>query len=87
MKRWARIFRAFANENRLAIVRFLAGASPKSVTDIAEHLGISLKATSRHLMLLEVLDVVRGKGKEGHVFYSLEVDAPEDIKRAMRLFL
>lgn len=87
MKRWVRIFRTFANENRLNIIRFLAVERSKSVTDIAAHLRISLKATSRHLLLLEALDIVRGTGRAGHVFYSLEEKIPDDIRRAMRLFL
>ena len=87
MKRWVRVFRAFANENRLNIVKFLSENGAKSVTDIAEHLGISLKATSRHLILLETLDILRGKGRDGHVFYSLSTTVPDDIRRVMNVFL
>ena len=87
-KRWVRIFKGFSNENRVGIVRFLfSGKKPRTVTEISEHLGISLKATSRHLIILEGLEVLESKGSQGHVFYSINSSAPADVQRAMNLFL
>ena len=64
------VFRALAKINRLNIIKMLADGRKISVTDIAEELKISLKATSNHLMLLKNLDVLESEGKLGHVFYS-----------------
>jgi len=87
MKRWVRIFKSFANENRLSIVKFLSAKGPKSVTDIAQHLDISFRATSRHLILMERFDILRSKGSVGHVFYFLNDEMPDDIRTVMKLFV
>lgn len=87
MKRWTQIFKAFANSNRLKIIVLLSRGTPRNVTEIAGELRISLKATSKHLILLHNLDVLEAKGEKGHVFYSLNSDMPKDLRIAIRLFL
>jgi len=57
-----------------------------NVTQIAEELGISLKATSQHLIILQNLEVLEAVGKQGHVFYSLNKSLPADIKNSIKLF-
>lgn len=86
-KRWVRVFKGFSNENRIGIVKFLSDKKSKTVTDISEHLGISLKATSRHLVILEGLEVLESKGSQGHVFYSINSSMPADVRHAVNLFL
>ncbi len=85
MKRWTVVFRALANINRLKIIKMLADGRKMSVTDIAENLGISLKATSNHLALLKNLDVLEAEGTAGHVFYSFNNNPPKDFRRAVAL--
>jgi len=86
MKRWTQIFKALANLNRLKIIKLLAASKPMYVTDIAVEIGISLKATSKHLILLHNLDVLEAKGEKGHVFYLLNHNMPKDIKNVVQLF-
>ena len=87
MKRWTQIFKALANINRLKIIKLLSGGRALNVSNIAGEIGISLNATSKHLIILSNLDVLDGNGREGHVFYSLNPKMPPDIRKGVNLFL
>lgn len=78
------IFRALANINRLKIIKLLADGRKINVTDIAENLGISFKATSNHLALLKNLDVLETQGIAGHVFYSFNSQMPNDFHKVLK---
>ncbi|HEY4525661.1 MAG TPA: metalloregulator ArsR/SmtB family transcription factor [Candidatus Paceibacterota bacterium] len=80
MKRWTVVFRALANINRLKIIKMLSGGDKINVSDIAEKLDISFKATSNHLALLKNLDVLEAQGTMGHVFYSINPKMPKDFQ-------
>ena len=86
-KRWTIVFKALGNLNRIKIIQMLSKGAKLNVTDIADELGISLKATSQHLIILQNLDVLEAEGMQGHVFYSLNKTLPNDIKNATKLFL
>ncbi len=86
-KRWVNIFKALGNINRIKIIDMLARGRSLNVTDIAAKIKVSIKSTSRHLMILRNLDLLEGEGREGHVFYSLSETIPEDIKKAIKLFV
>lgn len=86
MKRWTQIFKALANINRLKIIKLLADHGPMTVSDIAAEIGISLKGTSKHLILLDNLEVLASQGKSGHVYYSFNFDVPKDFRKAIDLF-
>lgn len=87
MKRWTQIFKALANINRVNIVSLLAKNDRMNVTEIAEKLDISLKATSKHLIILHNLDVLSCKGKNNRVEYWLNPLLPSDIKKTINLFV
>lgn len=87
IKRWGVVFRILANPNRLRIVKLLMSGEKLSVTDIAEKLEISFKSLSNHLALLKNLDVVEFRGSEGHVFYWLNRELPEDFRKAINISL
>jgi DNA-binding transcriptional ArsR family regulator len=87
MKRWTLIFKALSNINRLKIIKLLAGSRGLNVTEIADSLKISLNATSKHLIMLNNLEVLENSGKHGHVFYRLNQDLPRDLRRAINLFI
>ncbi len=84
-KRWVNIFKALGNINRIKIIQMLAGGKSITVTDIATKINVSIKSTSRHLMILRNLDLLEAEGKEGHVFYSFNKNIPADLKRAIGL--
>jgi len=85
-KRWVNIFKAMANINRLKIIKMLSGGTNLSVTKIAEELEIAVKSTSKHLIILHILNFLESNGKKRHVFYGLNKNAPTNIKRAIKLF-
>jgi DNA-binding transcriptional ArsR family regulator len=85
-KRWTIIFKALGNINRIKIIQMLHKGQSLNVTQISEELGISLKATSQHLIILQNLDVLEAQGKQGHVYYTLSGSLPTDIKNAIKLF-
>lgn len=86
-KRWVQIFKAMGNINRIKIIQMLA--KPRafmSVSQIAAALGVSLKSTSKHLIILTNLDLLESNGKKGHVFYKLNPYPPRDLGRVIKLF-
>lgn len=85
-KRWTIVFKALGNINRIRIIQMLFKGQSLNVTQIANELGISLKATSQHLIILQNLDVLEALGKQGHVYYSLNKGLPSDIKNTIKLF-
>lgn len=85
-KRWVNIFKALGNINRLKIIKMLIDGKSMTVTDIAGEIGVSLKSTSRHLFILKNLELLEGEGRDGHVFYSMNKNAPGDFKQAIKLF-
>lgn len=86
MKRWTQIFKALSNINRVRIIKILLDRGRLSVSEIAEELDISLKATSKHLIILHNLDVLSNKGKNNRVEYWLNPDLPADLKKTIKLF-
>lgn len=86
IRKWNQIFRALANVNRLKIITLLSRGRRLSVSAITREIGISFPATSRHLILLENLDVLENEGKEGHVFYGLNRKMSANARNAIRLF-
>lgn len=87
MKRWTQIFKALANINRVRIIAILSDHDRLPVGEIAEKLDISLKATSKHLIILHNLDVLGSKGKDNRVYYWFNPEMPVDIKKAVKLFV
>jgi Mn-dependent DtxR family transcriptional regulator len=68
-------------------VHLLAKNKAMIVGDIASELSISFTSTSKHLIILDRLDVLNSKGTAGHVFYELNKNMPKDIKRVVDLFV
>ncbi len=73
--------------NRIKIIQILSKGQALNVTEISNELDISLKATSQHLIILQNLNVLEAEGKQGHVFYSLNKNMPDDIKQSIKLFV
>lgn len=85
-KRWTIIFKALGNVNRIKIIRMLKSGNEMSVSEISKELGISLKSTSRHLSILQNLELLESEGKNGFVFYYFNKKIPIDIRKAILLF-
>lgn len=85
-KKWVVIFRALGNANRMKIIGMLSRGKSMNVTEIAQEIKISLKSTSKNLLILQNLDVLESEGKNGHVWYRLNRSLPKELKRAINLF-
>ena len=64
----------------------LLGEANLTVTQISDKLTISIKATSKHLIILQNFNLLENEGKNGHVFYKFSKSAPSDFKEAIKLF-
>ncbi len=53
-----RILKVLANRRRLTILKYLSSNSGRSVGNIASHIKLSFKATSRHLSVILASDLV-----------------------------
>lgn len=77
LRRHARLFKALANESRLAMVDRLSRGEC-CVCDLAEWTGLDQSTVSKHLALLSASGVVDGERRGHHVYYS--ITAPWVIK-------
>ncbi len=58
MKKLEKIIKAFGNESRLKILKYLKSKKSASVIDIAKTNKLSYKAVSKHLGILYQVDIV-----------------------------
>ncbi|MBI5465736.1 MAG: winged helix-turn-helix transcriptional regulator [Candidatus Kerfeldbacteria bacterium] len=71
MREGTRLFKSLGNDRRLKIISLLRGRAEMSVGEIAQQLKLSLKSTSRHLLLLEQVGLLNREQRGLEVFYSL----------------
>lgn len=69
-----RLFKSLGNRRRLAIVKLLKQKQEASVTEIAEHIKLSHRSTSKHLAVLSAADVVDKEQRSLSVFYRLNLN-------------
>ena len=80
-----KMYRALANQKRLAIISYLNKNKEATVSLIAEHINLSFKSTSRHLRLLRNVGLVESNqiGIERH--YYLPNKNNQFIKHALSI--
>ncbi len=79
-----RIFKALSDQSRLRIIAILAEDRRRSVSEIANELGMSISSVSHHLSILGNLGFVRKKRNGKQVYHSLDDQCVRDIlKRAI----
>ena len=69
-KELEKILKALANKRRLLILRLLKHRKSVSVGDIARHIKLSIKATSKHLSILYSAGIVEREQISLSVLYS-----------------
>jgi DNA-binding transcriptional ArsR family regulator len=72
MRQYEKTLKALANKRRLEVLKYLKEKKEASVGDIAEHIKLSFKATSRHLAVLLSADIVEKEQRSLSCFYSLQ---------------
>ena len=71
MKKLEKTLKALANRRRLAILAYLKRLGEAKVGAVAQEIGLSIKATSRHLVLLSRAGIVEREQRGLEAFYSL----------------
>lgn len=80
MKQLEKIFKGLANRRRLAIIGLLSRKKEMAVADIADEIGLSFTATSKHLGILRNLDILDRRQESLTVYYRLANPLPPVIK-------
>jgi DNA-binding transcriptional ArsR family regulator len=70
----SRLFSALGDPGRLRILRALSLADELRVSDLADHVELSVSAVSHQLRLLRDRDLVNARRKGRTVFYSISDD-------------
>ncbi|MGB7957816.1 MAG: hypothetical protein WCF77_03170 [Minisyncoccia bacterium] len=70
-RRLEKYLKALANRRRLAILSYLKRAPAVNVGCIAQEIGLSFRATSRHLLLLEGVGILDKTQRNKEVFYGI----------------
>ena len=84
-KQTEKILKALANKRRLAIVKYLHKMRKTSVTAIAKEIKLSFKATSRHLSVLRLADLVEREQVNLMMLYSLQQPLDPILKTILTL--
>jgi len=80
MKEYEKTLKALANRRRLQIIKYLKDKKEATVTDIAEHIKLSFKSTSKHLAVLFGAGIVDKEQKSLSMFYSVAEPLPKIAK-------
>jgi len=80
-----RILKAVANKRRLAILKYLKIAREAPVGDIAGQIKLSLKATSKHLAILDGVDILEKEQRSKQMFYRLAGNQTSLIKHLLSI--
>ncbi len=83
-KNLEKLLKAVANKRRLTILEYLSKKGEANVGNVAEHINLSFKSTSRHLAVLRSADLLDRDQRSREIFYSLSKDMPEVVKQIMR---
>ncbi len=78
-----KIFKAFANRRRIAIVQYLKGRKEASVGDIADEIKLSFKSTSNHLSVLMGAGILDRDQRSLNMFYRIASDIPAIASRLL----
>ncbi len=68
------MLKALANGRRLALIKYLGREKEATVSELAEKINLSFKATSKHLAVLYGADIVEKKQRGLEMWYSLSPD-------------
>ncbi len=80
-----RYLKSLANRRRLAILRVLRSRKLASVGQIAEDIQLSLKATSKHLIIMYAVGIVEKEQQSLTVNYRLAASLVEPVRTTLSL--
>ncbi|MCR4404750.1 MAG: metalloregulator ArsR/SmtB family transcription factor [Candidatus Acetothermia bacterium] len=73
-ERYADLFKCFAQQSRLRLIKLLASAEELSVTELGEALGVKHSTVSKHLNLLRLQGLVKFRREGQLTYYSLNLE-------------
>lgn len=76
---------ACANQTRLEILKFLKNKKYGNVSTVARAINLSVKSTSKHLILLHQAHIIKRDREGAEVFYSLNKPLNEVSKNIVGL--
>lgn len=79
-KEMEKLLKILANKRRLSIINFLQKNKTSKVGDIAGEIGISFKATSKHLLMLFNADIIERDQKGLEMWYKLSPNQNNIVK-------
>lgn len=85
MKKMEKILKALANQRRLAILKYLKENKEAPVAEIANKIKLSFKATSKHLGVLSVIDIIEKEQRSLQMFYRLSGNQGSAVKHIVSL--
>jgi DNA-binding transcriptional ArsR family regulator len=85
MKELERSLKALANRRRLAILKYLKANKEAPVSEIAQEIHLSFKATSKHLSVLSAADIVERDQRGLQMFYRLSAQQKPVARRTLDL--
>lgn len=85
MKTYDKIFRALGNPKRFAIVVYLLKQQEAKVEDIAVAIKLSATSTSKHLVLLDKLDILVFRRESRYIFYRLNIGEHSFLDALLKL--
>jgi len=83
MKKLEKKLKALANRRRLAILAGLKQEGQMTVGSVARHIGLSLNATSRHLVILYAAGIIEKEQRSLEVFCMLPPDLPLFVRQVI----
>lgn len=86
MRKLEKYLKAVANQRRLAILKYLKKNKEASVTELADDLAMSLKATSKHVGILSAVDIIKGSQKGPYMVYVLSKEQEPVVQSILKLF-
>ena len=79
------IFKALANRRRIAIVAYLKNKKEAHVGNIAVHIKLSFNATSKHLKILYLADILDKEQRALLMFYKISDSLPKSTKQLISI--
>jgi len=80
MKKVTKFFKALANDRRIEILKLLHEKNDEmTVGEISKQISLSFKSTSKHLLILENVNLVKRRQEGAEVFYSLNKEIVEKL--------
>lgn len=81
----ATVFAALGDETRLSLVAKLSRGQPRSISQLTEDSRLTRQAITKHLRVLEKVEIVRSARTGRESLFELDLEPIEDLKKYLDL--